>query len=404
VKRIKLLLLAALGALALTASMGASAASASGIAFGAYPATANGEGTGFTFTFGGGKWIGCNSATYDSGAVTGATETLPTTVGASECTGDLEGKVTVKMNGCKFNYHPAVGAGSFDIGPIGCGPITTEGNSCSRSIFSGSGFAATFSNEGSPSKVRIEHKATGLQYAVTKGSKAVCGSGGAFALTGTGVLKGFNGAGTQVDAQVVPGTGLYMTGKESGEAGSQPKFEAEKYPVTIGGAQDPTNKLKLVIGGNRTVECQEVYSKSAASGATAQLTLSTEFNGCTLTVLGSTVSAAVKTNGCNLVLHALNAGPPYSGSIDVACGNEGEAIEIDTYAQGSTICTYKISPQSGLTGVGLSNVGSGNERGVTATFGLSGIGITRAKGTLAACGGASQKATYAGATTLHAIG
>jgi hypothetical protein len=385
--------------------MGAPAASASGISLGAYPATVNGQGVGggLSFNFGGGLTAACGGATYDSGSVSGPTETLPTTVSLTECTSGAEGKVTVKMNGCKFIYHPAVGAGTFDIGPAGCGPVTMEGSSCTRTLSPQNGLSATFSNEGSPSKVRIEHNATGVQYAVTKGSKALCGSGGNSTFTGTGALKAFNEGGTQVDAKAIPGTGFYLTGKESGEPANQPKFEAESYPVTLTGVQDPASKQVLTIGANRKVSCQAVDTGSTASGATSQLTLNVAYSGCTLEVLESQFPATYKMNGCSLTLNALNVGPPYSGSLGIACAKEGEAIEIDTTSAGTPLCTYKISPQAGLTGVGLSNVGTGTERGVTATYGVSGLTVTRAKGTLAACGGASQSATYAGATTLHGL-
>jgi hypothetical protein len=403
VKRIKLLLLAALGTLALTATMGAPAASASGISFGQYPVQVkSGSVATHSFGFSGGRSIACDFSELSSSA--GApTETLTVSVTPSKCSNEYEGNVTLKMNGCKFIYHPAVGKGSFDIGPAGCGPITMEGTHCTRTFASQTGFAATFSNEGSPSIVKIQHEASGLQYTITKGGLAACGSSGTATFTGSWELKAFGAEGTQIAAHVVPGTGFYMTGKESGEAGSQPKFEAENYPVTLTGVQDPANKHVLTIGKERKIVCEAVDTSSTVTGATSQLTLNMAYSGCFLEILGGQFVATFKMNGCNFVLNALNVGPPYSGSLGVACGKEGEAIEINTTSAGSPVCTYKISPQSGLTGVGLSNVRSGTERGVIATFGVSGLIVTRAKGTLAACGALSQSSSYAGATTLYGV-
>jgi hypothetical protein len=404
-KRIKVLLLTAISALALTASMGPSVASASGIAFGQYPVTALGQGVAGAphfFSFSGGRTISCGSTTY-SGSASAAVETLATTVSFSECSSEYEGNVTVKTNGCKFIYHPAVGAGSFDIGPAGCGPITMEGTNCTRSFASQTGLAATFSNAGTPSSVTVKNETGGMQYTLTKGTKAACGSSGAAGLFGTWVLQGSSAGGEQVSAQVVPGTGVYMTGKESAEEASQPKFAAETYPTTLTGFQDPAQTQALTIGGNRKLECAEAVAHSTASSASSQLALSMEYGNCAVTVLENVFPTTVSSNGCNLVLHALNVGPPYSGSIDVACAKEGEAIEVNTYSGATLICTYKISPQTGLTGVSLTNVGAGTERGIATSFGLSGISVTRAKGTLAACGGATQSATYTGATTLHGV-
>lgn len=403
-KRIKMLLLAAMGVLALMASAGPAAASASGMTFSEYPATANAAETStHVFGFSEGRSVGCTFTGFSASA-SGPTETLAAPITPVECSSESEGKVTLKMNGCKLIYHPAVGMGSVDIGPAGCGPITMEGANCTRSFSPQTGLATSFSNEGgSPSTVKIKDEASGVQYTLAKGTLAACGTSGSGTFTGSWQLKAFNNGGTQIGAQVVGGTGFYMTGKKSAEPGSQPKFEAEQYPVTITGFQDSANKQALTIGGNRKLQCQEVNTLSTASAASSQISLGMEYGACVVTVLGNEFPAAVSTNSCSLVLHALNAGPPYSGSIDVACAKEGEAIEVNTYNGGALFCTYKISPQLGLTGVGLSNVGSGNERGVTASFGLSGIVVTRTSGTLAACGGASQKATYTGATTLHGV-
>ena len=107
-KRIKVLLVAMTAALALSAALGAGSASASGIKFSSYPATAlAGEVGMHGFFFSGGRSLGC-SFNGLSATQTGASETLAATVSPKECSNEFEGKVTMKMNGCKFIYHPAV--------------------------------------------------------------------------------------------------------------------------------------------------------------------------------------------------------------------------------------------------------------------------------------------------------
>ncbi|HEX5713850.1 MAG TPA: hypothetical protein VFX85_11095 [Solirubrobacterales bacterium] len=395
-----MLLTAAIGALALTALLGASSASASGIAFAQYPATVGGkEISTHSFILSGERIITCDFSALSAFA-TGPSETLQVTATPSSCSSKYESGITLKMNGCKFIYHPAPGKGSLDIGPAGCGPITLEGANCTRTFSSQIGGAASFENLAKT--VRVIDEAS-LQYKRTKGTLAACGSEtGPATFSGSWVINGLGPEGAQVKAEAIAGTGLYMTGQQSEEAAKQPKFAAEKYPVTITGFQDPAQKQALTITGNRKVECGEANSLSQASAATAQLTLNTEYVGCVLTVLLNEFTTVISTNGCSFQLNALNAGPPYKGSVDIACG-EGKAIELNVYGGGAVICTYKISPQSGLTGVGLTNVGTGTEQGVAVSYNLSGIPVTRVKGTLAACGYANQTATYTGATTLHGI-
>ena len=399
-KRIRVLLTAAVGALALTALVGVSSASASGIAFSQYPATVKGgEITTHSFNLGLERIITCNFSQLTAYAG-GPSETLEVTATPSGCSSKLESGVTLKMNGCKFIYHPAVGKGSLDIGPVGCGQVVLEGANCTRTFSPQTSGTASFANAAKSVKVTDEGY---LQYKVTKGSLVACGNGSVPAIfSGSWTINAYDAGGAQITAAAVPGTGLYMTGQQSEEAAKQPKFAAEKYPVTITGFQDPAQKQALTIGGSRKVECQEANSLSQASAATSQLTLDNKYAGCILSILGSEFTTVISTNGCSFVLNALNAGPPYKGTVDIACG-EGKAIEISDYSEAGVRCTYKISPQSGLTGVGLSNVGTGTEQGVAVSYSLSGIAVTRVKGAIGPCGAVNQTATYTGTTTLHGI-
>jgi hypothetical protein len=390
------------------ASVGVSSASASGITFDEYPATAKGqESTTHTFGFPGGVSVTCNFKGF-GGSATGASETLATTVEPGACSSTSESSITLKMNGCGFVYHPNVGAGSFEIGPAGCGSVTLEGANCTRSFAAQTGLAASFANEGTGSKavVRITDEVTSLKYTVTKGLKALCGSEGTAKLTGSWILSGYNVGGVQTGAHVVSKlpVGFFLTGKESGEEAAQPKFAAEEYPVGVAGAQKPGAEHVLTFPGGRTVKCNGVDSTSQVSGPTTQLSLDMTYSGCTGTFLGAQRYAVVRPKSCDYILHALNAGPPYSGALDIACNQPGDAMVVDVYKSMEAkelLCSYTLSPQSGLSGISLGNVGEGSGRRVEVGFGLAGLAYTRVSGTQGNCGaGATGVATYVGTSTL----
>ncbi len=110
-------------------------------------------------------------------------------------------------------------------------------------------------------------------------------------------------------------------------------------------------------------------------------------------------------NGCGYTLAALNVGPPYAGGLDVNCA-ESKAIEFKVYAsqkaqeEGKVTCVYKVGSQKGLTGIGLENVGSGIERGIAMSLGLSATQYSVTTGTKLACGSSGSNGTYSGGTTL----
>ena len=58
------------------------------------------------------------------------------------------------------------------------------------------------------------------------------------------------------------------------------------------------------------------------------------------------------------------AGPPYTGTIGVACDKEGDAIEYVAYYKEAPYCTAKLGPQQGGSGLALANTGIGSKRGI----------------------------------------
>ncbi|HET7053938.1 MAG TPA: hypothetical protein VFI09_08500, partial [Solirubrobacterales bacterium] len=57
--------------------------------------------------------------------------------------------------------------------------------------------------------------------------------------------------------------------------------------------------------------------------------------------------------------------------------------------------------KSGLEGIGLSNFGSGSERGVSAKFESISIPYTKVSGTLTSCGSASGSTTLKGTSVMR---
>jgi hypothetical protein len=245
---------------------------------------------------------------------------------------------------------------------------------------------------------------------VTKGLKALCGSESTAKLTGSWILSGYNAGGVQTGTHVVSKlpVGFFLVGKESGEEAAQPKFAAEEYPVQVAGAQKPGAEHVLTFPGGRTVKCTGVDSTSQVSGASAQLSLSATYSGCAGTFLGAQRYAVVRTKSCDYLINALNAGPPYTGTMDIACKQPGDAVRVEVYKgteagqpESNLLCVYTLSPQSALSGIGLSNLGEGSGRQVEVGFNLASLAYSRVSGTQGNCGAsASGVATYVGSSTL----
>ena len=69
-----------------------------------------------------------------------------------------------------------------------------------------------------------------------------------------------------------------------------------------------------------------------------------------------------------------NAGPPYTGTLAIACEKAGEGIEFTAKnGKGELIGTAKIIPQEGLGTVKLANLGGGTERAIEATAEVKGV-------------------------------
>ncbi|HWL50127.1 MAG TPA: hypothetical protein VNT92_09640 [Acidimicrobiia bacterium] len=412
-KRIKTVGLAAVMALALAATVGAASASASGFVADEYYAGIEGNPKGVHQMYFSGMGYTCSFSAFHAGLEGPAEALAPSAMADVSCVSSRGEKATLEMKGCAFIFHPdaetSEGAfnGAFDMGSVGCGPMVLNGTECERTFSPQAGFVAGYVNNGEGSKATVGVKASafGINFTVTKGPAAVCGtSGSSGTYDGSWEIQALDVYGN-LNGLHVDETGVYMAGEESGEA-NQPRFEAEDYPLSLLGDQDPASKHLLTIQG-RKLSCEEVHFEADAGGATTELSVEADYDGCQLVVSEKSYPTTVVANSCHYVLHVLNVGPPYAGQADVACA-EGDAVEVKTYetvkkqVEGKTMCVYKVGAQSGLGSVGYSTVGEGSGRGIAVSLGLEGIKYS-ATGSIVLCGTSGSKATYAGGVTLHGL-
>jgi hypothetical protein len=385
-------------------------------AFGSYPVVATGTqlmATEFAFTAG--RQIHCNRSLL-AGEAAEATEALSLASSLSECSSYEGGTTTVNTKNCQFILHPGAEiavnefAGSVEIGPAGCGPIELIGSICKRSISAQSGLAATYNNTVTETTgTSTIHLLGTMSYTTVEGPSSTCGSGlqsGSILASWVVGAKTPGGLSTSTAVKPVAPVGLLLAGKESAEEGSRPRFEAERYPVSLAGEQEAAHRHVITFEGGRKLECENVGVSGKITAATTSFSYEPQYTNCTALVLGNVEPTVVKPNGCNYTINALNVGPPYQGSLNVACSKEKTAIEVVIYetalkqSKNEPQCIYKIAPQSGLKGVGLSDFGEGRERGVSQAFELSGMKYTRSVGSVLKCGAAESTAAYTGVTTL----
>jgi hypothetical protein len=315
-------------ALALTAFVGVASASASGTAFTseASETAYSGYGTNLALSAAG-RTTECSSELLPTSILKGPQENL-SLVNEANCT-DFGKSHEMKMNSCKLEFQPGAEvnwegtfAGTYSIGPAGCGPVTMEFTTpaCQLSIPAQTGLAAVYRDvgNGSSAKVEVEPTAQNLKYSGCGVNNGENGS-----LSGTWTLSGKNPAGTLVGIAV-------KTLPHS------PLFEAEAYPITYNGSQDQNHVL--VIDGS-SASCTSATFADTESGTTKALSLSASYAGCTaFGFLNSTISP----NGCHFVQEVSESTGvgKYSGPGSLTCPS-GASLEIVT-----GVCTVAIPAQS----------------------------------------------------------
>lgn len=200
-------------------------------------------------------------------------------------------------------------------------------------------------------------------------------------------------SGAFASAALAKPVGVYLSGEESAEESKRPKLEAEAYPVSLTGLGSTAHAFGTKLG---QWSCSVAEFSQKLSAATSAQPLWMSYFGCKAPI--GTVTA-INANGCEYVLHVANAGPPYQGTLDMSCP-EGKSYELVMTSAGTT-CTIAIPAQTGLKGVGLTNVGTGTERGVQAAFEVTGMSYSLLGPKLICQSGSYTNGTYTGTMTLH---
>jgi hypothetical protein len=178
------------------------------------------------------------------------------------------------------------------------------------------------------------------------------------------------------------------------------------YPATVSGTQSTTHNF--VIGGNRTLTCDEAKFSGALTAASTEITITPTYGSattaCHVILLENTFDATVTVNSCDYLFTEPTAGE-LKAAVHVLCPGTNKIV-IDVYnghnvahTEANLICKYSIAPQTPAGTVQMTNNAT-TPKSVTAHAAITGVAVTREFGTLAACGAASQTATYTGDTLL----
>src|SRR5690348_4970414 len=155
-------------------------------------------------------------------------------------------------------------------------------------------------------------------------------------------------------------------------------FGAGGSSLSVHGAQ--VEPLSFAAGsGFASVNCSTAQlSGSGVSRYQSTLALNAEYAGC-IDSLGR--KARIEMHGCHYELGVLNSGPPYTGTLGVACAGEGEAIEVKILdSSEAVVCTATIPPQSGRAGVSLATSGSGSSRALEVGLSVTSLTSTTSGG------------------------
>ncbi|HWM62733.1 MAG TPA: S8 family serine peptidase [Solirubrobacterales bacterium] len=174
-----------------------------------------------------------------------------------------------------------------------------------------------------------------------------------------------------------------------------PRFHSTSYPAELSGGGFGT--FTTSVGA---YACEESALQGELENASSQLDLNASYGKC----LGAgAFSSAVDMNSCHYTLALQNAGPPYTGTLGVACSEEGDGIDFNAYlnkAHTILACRAKLLPQEGKAGLDLTTSGTGGERKVEIDAQVEGLEYAFT----GACGGKSGVHTngvISGETTLE---
>jgi hypothetical protein len=160
---------------------------------------------------------------------------------------------------------------------------------------------------------------------------------------------------------------MVLTAVAGAGTASATQFRSEAYPTTLNATQTTQHKLKVVSG---TVQCTTANMTGTLSAASSSASLTPEMKSCTAFGL----SGVPVVNSCKYLLSSTNEAEPFTGTMDITCSKEGDAIEVKALGG----CVLRVPAQKGLA-VSFANseflVRSRN-RTITATINATGIKYT----------------------------
>jgi hypothetical protein len=196
-------------------------------------------------------------------------------------------------------------------------------------------------------------------------------------------------------------------------AGATTEEEAVPVYFAVGVGNEETAKIDanqigsntLTVSGSPPLKCEtiEYHGEAVNPGNSSNRVVVTPvYSGCSVVVFGVKKTATVAVNECKYEIVAqetvIGEARSFVGETSITCPTEKQ-IEINVYntsnaehAGSSTLCTYKIKPQSGLTGTTLTN----KESDIVADFAVKSIA---GSGSGFCTGGT---ATYEGEVTIRA--
>jgi len=360
-KRLMRLGLAACAVLAFTAGLGVASASASRIVTESSTVTATP--TTHTYTSGRGD-LTCTGTGFTGSIPQGAWPYLESPAPLQEAGGgtcvSFSTSKAMQYNGCYMVLRPGsetakgVFGGTAEIGPAGCGPFKWERSAgCFENFYPGSSYPATFQNVGTGTGAKVHVSVDGSienLYSCAGSKTSQTFHWGWDLSSSTGV---------QVSAQ----TGLFI----EGAAPTQPKLAAEEYPASYSG---PITKNLVIKTESGNIECSGTVSGSSLSKAEATIYPLLNLNNCYAFGFKATVQIG---SLCWESLTLANAGPPYSGTMNLECpGGGATALSFSPQSFGVTLCTITF-PKQTLGTATLENVGAGLTRHVVASVSGSGL-------------------------------
>lgn len=138
-------------------------------------------------------------------------------------------------------------------------------------------------------------------------------------------------------------------------------MEAESYPLDLEGKG--FESFTINVGA---FNCKETGLEGRLPSKANSLPLEAQYSSCTTTT--GAYPSRVRMHSCDYVLGVKNVGPPYTGTLGVACDKPGDAIEFEAFLGTDftgLVCRAKLGPQVGRDAVQLANTGQGTERQIT---------------------------------------